>query len=249
MLQRLKISRILMVIISLAIALGLKYHYSHSRAEDLDWMLAPASYLVQTVSGITFEKVDNTGYVDRAGGIIIAPSCSGINFMIIVFCLSAYMGLKKVGNIFSSFMWVLFSITASYFYTLIVNTFRILISIYSFKTGFLQLWLSGETVHLLEGVIIYFTSLLIYYSLSDRIINPDPDKYPARHLKLIKAGLLPMFFYFSVTLIVPVINNGGFPPNNNFINYAAIVLTACPAVLVLFFSVRACCHYLSVRLK
>ena len=85
MLHKHKISKFLMVILSLAIAWGLKYHYSHSRADDLDWMLGPTSYLVQTVSGMNFEKVENTGYADHESGIIIASSCSGINFMIIVF--------------------------------------------------------------------------------------------------------------------------------------------------------------------
>ena len=138
MLNRLNLGKILMIIISIVIAWGLKYHYSHSQADGLDWMLAPTSHLVQMTSGMSFEKVESTGYVDHESGIIIAPSCSGINFMIIVFCLSIYMGIKRAENQLSPFMWILFSISVSYSCTVIVNTFRILLSIYSFKTGILQ---------------------------------------------------------------------------------------------------------------
>jgi exosortase K len=238
-----------MIILSLTIAWGLKYHYSRSHADDLDWMLAPTSYLVHMLSGTSFEKVERTGYVDHDSGIIIAPSCSGINFMIIVFCLSIYIGLKKAVNIYSSFKWILLSFTISYSCTVIINTFRILLSIYSFKTGVLQVWFSWETIHLLEGVLVYFVFLLIYYSLLVRFTGADPDKYPTGFLKQIKEGLVPMIFYFSITLFIPIINHGGFPPNKGFIYYAAIVMTVCPAVLLFFFSIKAYCHNLSVRLK
>ena len=200
MFDRLNFSKILMIILSLTIAWGLKYHYSHSRADDLDWMLGPTSSLVQIVSGMSFEKTENTGYVDHDNGIIIAPSCSGINFMIIAFCLSIYSGLKKAENMYSSLRWIILSITISYSCTVIVNTFRILLSIYSFKTGVLQVWLSWETVHLLEGILVYFVFLLIYYSLLERFAVADPDKYPVGYLRQVKEGLVPMFFYFSITI-------------------------------------------------
>ena len=249
MLQMINFSRILMVIISLAIALGLKYHYSHSRAEDLDWMLAPASCLVQKISGMKFEKMDDTGYADKETGIVIAPSCSGINFMIIVFCLSAYISLKSVNKISSAFIRVLFCISVSYVYTLMVNTFRILLSIHSLKTGLLQIWLSWKTIHLLEGIVIYFAFLLIYYSLLKRVISEGPDKHPSGGFRQIKEYFLPMIFYCSVILLVPIVNHGGFPPVNGFISYAAIILVTCPAVIALFLMSRACCHYLIYKLK
>ena len=249
MFKRSNLSKILMIILSLAIAWGLKHHYSHSRADDLGWMLGPTSYLVQTVSGMSFEKVENTGYLNHESGIIIAPSCSGINFMIIVFCLSIYVGLKKSEGVYTSLSWIFLSISTSYSCTVIVNTFRILLSIYSIETGVLQSWISWETVHLLEGVLVYFVFLLIFYLLLDRFAGAGPDKCQKSYLKQVKEGLVPMIFYFSITLFLPIINHGGFPPNNGFAYYAAIIMTVCPVVLLLFFSIKAYCHNLSVRLK
>jgi len=238
-----------MIVLSFAIAWGLKYHYSHADSDDLNWILEPTACLVQATSGMSFERVKGTGYMDHENRLIIAPTCSGINFMIIVFCLSTYIGLKRITNIRTMIMWLLILIAASYSYTLIVNTIRINISIYSLKHGLFQAWFSRETIHLIEGVVVYFVFLLIYYSFLKRITNVDSVKDPRWHFKQIKAGLLPMTFYFSITLLVPVLNHGDFLPNKEFIDYAIIVLVTCSIVLILIFLFRICCHYLSVRLK
>jgi exosortase K len=249
MLPTFSLNRIIMIALSLAIAWGLKYHYSHADSDDLNWILRPTACLVQATTDMEFERITGTGYVDHENRITIAPTCSGVNFMIIVFCMSAYMGLKKIINIRTMIMWILSGIAASYIYTLIVNTIRINISIYSLKSELFQAWFSKETVHLLEGVLVYFIFLLIYYSILNMIINADPVKNTGWYYRQIKAGLLPMAFYFSITLLVPVLNHRGFPPGNEFADYALIVLATCPIILVLFFLVRICCHYLSVRLK
>ena len=243
------LKRIVMIIITLFIAAGLKYHYSRSTSDDLVWILAPTAYLVQLTGDMTFEKEINTGYVDHESGIIIAPPCSGVNFMIIVFCLSAYIGLKKIKTAPVQFTWIIVSIASSYVYTLLVNTFRISLSIYSIKTEFLQTWFSGETVHLFEGVLVYFLFLLIYNYLLNRIMNPDHGEKSEKPFRLIRRFLTPLSFYLSFTLLIPVLNHGGFPPNKSFPGYAFIVLASCSIVFVLFFLFKICCHYIAVRVK
>ena len=249
MFSRLKWNRTVMIIVSLVIAWSLKYHYSNSSSDDLIWILAPTAYLVQITGDNTFERETNVGYVNNANGIIIAPSCSGVNFMIIVFCLSAYTGLKKTKTTPMQLMWVVFSIVNSYIYTLLVNTLRICLSIYSIKTEFLQTRFSGETVHLIEGVLVYFIFLLIYNYLLNRIINPYHAKNSGGLFIQIRKFLLPLSFYLSFTLLVPVLNCGGFPPGKDFTGFALIVLISCSVVITLFFLFKACCHYVAVRVK
>lgn len=233
----------------LVIAWSLKYHYSRSGSDDLVWILAPTAYLVQMTAGMNFDREINTGYVNHESGIIIAPSCSGVNFMIIAFCLSAYIGLGKIKSMPRQFMWILFSIAGAYIYTLIVNTFRINISIYSIKAEFLQTRFSRETVHLFEGVFVYFIFLLVYNHLLNRIINRDLAEISRKPYMIIKGFLLPLSFYLSFTLLVPVLNHGGFPPNKNFTEFSFFVLLGCTIVLLLLFLLKACCHYVSVRVK
>ena len=249
MFNRYKWNRTIMIVVSLVIAWSLKYHYSNSSSDDLIWILAPTAYLVQMTGDITFERETNTGYVNNENGIIIAPSCSGVNFMIIVFCLSAYIGLKNIKTTPVQNLWVVFSIVSAYIYTLFVNTFRISLSIYSIKTEFLQTWFSEETIHLFEGVLVYFIFLLVYNFLLNRIINPDHAKKSCSPFGQIRKFLLPLSFYLSFTLLVPVLNYGGFPPNKDFTEFAFIVLISCSIVFTLFFLFKVCCHYVAVRVK
>ena len=249
MFNELKLNRIIMIMVSLVIAWSLKYHYSRSSSDDLVWILAPTAYLVEMTGDMTFEREINTGYVNNESTIIIAPSCSGINFMIIAFCLSAYVGLKKIKTMPAQVMWIISSIGGSYFYTLFVNTFRINLSIYSIKIEFLETWFSRETVHLCEGVLVYFIFLLIYYYLLNRFINPELTKFSKKSFMGVNRYFLPLFFYLAFTLLIPVLNNGGFPPSQDFTRFASIVLISCSVVFILFFLLKACCHYVAVRVK
>lgn len=249
MLLKFKINKIVMMIICIVIAWILKYHYSNSNSDDLWWILTPTASLVEFTGDMTFEKKINTGYADHEGGIIIAPSCSGVNFMIILFCLSAYMGLKKIKTTSAQFMWIMGSVAGAYIYTLIVNTFRITLSIYSIKVHFLETWFSQETVHLLQGVLIYFIFILIYNSLLNRVINHNFNKNPDGPRMLNKNFLLPLFFYLSFTLLVPLLNNGGLLLDNGFTLYAFIVLICCFIVFTTAILFRVCCHYAAVKVK
>ena len=241
MLNRAILSRSLMIVLALITAWGIKYHYSHADSDDLRWILAPTAFLVETTGSMDFEMEINTGYVNNINGIIIAPSCSGVNFLIILFCLSAYTGLKKITSAYRQFFWILLSLIISYVYTLLVNMIRIHLSIYSIRTEFMETWFSAETVHLIEGVLVYFVFLLIFYFLLTKIVNHDfkgASNKPGMHFK---NTLLPLSFYLAFTLLVPILNNGGIPTNNNFTMYASIVLITCPVVILLFFMFKACC--------
>lgn len=237
------------MIICLAIAWGLKYQYSKSNSDSLRWILAPTAYLVEVTGDMRFEKESGIGFVDHESGIIIAPSCSGVNFMIIVFCLSAYTGMKKIGKTSQQFMWIMVSLAGAYIYTLLVNTFRINLSIYSIRTDLLQAWLSGETVHLIEGVLVYFIFLIILNSILNRIMEPDFFTRAEKPYTFIRRFLLPFSFYLFFTLLVPVFNHGGLIKNNGFSRYTFIVLISCFVVFTISFLFRMSCHYFAARVK
>ena len=152
MIRKYNLGLILFYALTLLIAYGLKYHYSHAGSDDLIWMLRLTAFLVESISNIHFEREINTGFVSYDRQVIIAPSCAGINFMIIVFCLSAFSGLDKMKGSRDKHLWLGISLVFAYFYTLLVNTIRIIISIYSYETGLLQSLLSAESIHRLEGI-------------------------------------------------------------------------------------------------
>lgn len=61
----------------------MKYYYSRAGDGQLLWLLAPTSGWVSILSGISFEYMPGTGYVNHDMKILIAPSCSGMQFMLI----------------------------------------------------------------------------------------------------------------------------------------------------------------------
>lgn len=67
------------------VILGIKYYYSQAACDSLLWILAPTTRWVEFLSRIPFTYISGTGYVNHGLRLLIAPSCSGVRFMIIAF--------------------------------------------------------------------------------------------------------------------------------------------------------------------
>src|SRR5215470_13854054 len=79
----------------LAGAFALKLHYSTASADQLRWILAPTTALVELVSGASFEFESHAGYISRERGFLIANSCSGVNFLITAFLMLSMRKLLR----------------------------------------------------------------------------------------------------------------------------------------------------------
>jgi exosortase K len=143
-------------ILVLFIAFGLKYHYSQAGSVDLVWILEPTARLVEHISGIEFESEVDTGFISREYRIIIAPSCAGINFLIIVFCMAMFSGIHVIRHSGSKLLWLIASLVCAYILTVAVNTLRIIASIYAYNADIYFGWITPARIHRLEGVVIYF---------------------------------------------------------------------------------------------
>ncbi len=157
--------------LTLLIALGLKYHYSRAGSEDLLWILAPTAGLVEFISGTPFENEVNTGYVSHERHVIIAPSCAGINFMIITFCMTAFSGLKTLTGVRVRYIWPMVSLITAYGLTLGTNTFRIITSMAVYESEFLQGSISMDLIHRIQGILIFFISLNLFYLILRKILD------------------------------------------------------------------------------
>ncbi len=65
------------------ILFGMKYYYSQADAENLRWILGPTARWVEALSGIPFVYAPGMGYANHSLRFLIAPSCSGVQFLII----------------------------------------------------------------------------------------------------------------------------------------------------------------------
>jgi hypothetical protein len=79
-------------------ALALKLYYSAASANQLRWILAPTTALVELVSGASFEFEANAGYLSGDRKFLIAASCAGVNFLITAFLMLALRKLWRDQN-------------------------------------------------------------------------------------------------------------------------------------------------------
>ncbi|WP_251205185.1 exosortase K [Acetatifactor aquisgranensis] len=70
-------------IIGFFILFGMKYLYSKADCEGLRWILGPTAGWVEVLSGIPFVYERGMGYANHGLRFLIAPSCSGVQFLII----------------------------------------------------------------------------------------------------------------------------------------------------------------------
>ena len=106
-------------------------YYRTADSEQLLWILAPTTEWVQILSGISFEKIAQVGYVSHAYRFIIAPSCSGVRFLLITFVMMVFTFIPMIDSIRKKVYWLGFSAIFSYIGTIFVNGISHTISLLS----------------------------------------------------------------------------------------------------------------------
>ena len=206
----------------LAIAFGLKYFYSTSSVNDLRWILAPTTFLVELITGMQFRFESNAGYLSEDRTFLIAQPCSGMNFLIIAFAMLAIAKLWRDRTV--SWLYLPIALLVSYLTTLIANATRIVIALELRKY---DLGYDYEDVHLVEGSVVYFGFLLLLFLASEKFGSDRHDR--ATSMRRIA---IPLMIYYVVTLGIPLVR-GSFN-EAEFWKHAWVVLIT-PLVLVLPF--------------
>ena len=236
---------------ALLIAFGLKYHYSRAGSDDLLWILGPTAGLVEYLSGIKFENEANTGFVSQGYRTIIAPSCAGINFLIMAFCMAVFTSIHVIKGCRLKHLWLAASLVCAYILTVTVNTLRIIAAIYSYNADIYLGWITPARVHRLEGIVIYFFFLCLFYMIIIRTVHrirQGPVRKPISaignygaknyYFRWACSGLIPLFWYGLITLGVPVVT-GAFQENSSrFKEHSWTVIWASFAVLALIFLIQ-----------
>jgi len=154
------------------IILGIKLYYRQADCDSLLWILAPTVWWVELLSKIPFTYLSGTGYVNHSLRLLIAPSCSGVRFMTIVFATLVFsfvhifalhrespasasaqspyrdyagFGALNAKTQAKGLVWVAASAFLSWLLTVFVNGLRIIAAIY------LPLYL--EEAGLMKGIL------------------------------------------------------------------------------------------------
>jgi exosortase K len=222
-------------------ALTLKLYYSTASANELRWILAPTTLLVELVTGSGFEFESYAGYINADRSFVIAPSCAGVNFLITAFLM---LSLRKLWTAHSqnqsvNVAWLFIPVAALFAYvaTLLANTVRISTALRLHRVALEIGWLTRDQVHRFEGILIYFGFLLLLYIVNEKISNrtasvTDPLSPKAESsASLLRQSFFPLLIYYATTIGLPLAN-GAYHQGHDFWEHTVFVLLT-PLLVIL----------------
>lgn len=225
----------------------LKLFYSSADADGLIFMLAPVTKLVNIISGIPFFWESHTGYINHTLQFIIAPSCSGLQFMMIAFA-TLYFSVLHIAKPKSSLGFFLLpvSLLISYLFTIPVNAVRILLSIYLpaviIRLPYLASLLSQDTLHTLIGTGTYFTALLLFYNICEKAVVRFWTS-EASISRYTTTAISPLFWYLMIVLGIPFFTRAVQGNYKGFFPYAVLILTVCLFIFTVKTILTALSHH------
>lgn len=213
-------------------AAAVKQYYSTSSVNQLRWILAPTTWLVEFIGGTDFAFESYTGYMSSDHTFVIAASCAGVNFLITSFLMLSLRRLwrDRAGKI----PWSFFAGMAAlaYLVTIFANSIRISSSLLMRRTS-LEIGLSANQMHRFEGIFIYFGFLLVLFLVSERLGQRGRTRATIRSAtgSLLRHSLFPLLIYYATTLALPLAN-GAYRQGPDFREHALFVLVTPLLVLV-----------------
>ncbi len=145
------------------IGFAFKWLFTNLDVEYSVWLLKPTTIWVEQITGLNFDLLQNEGYVcyETLPITIIDKSCSGLNFWLMALILGAFVLHKKVTDFLSFVYCFIVAFGLAWLVTIIANTGRIVISI-KFLPSLIP-YIEYSQSHLLLGIFIYVTMLILYY--------------------------------------------------------------------------------------
>lgn len=227
------------LLVILLCALGLKLYYSTASPNDLRWILAPTTFMVEFITGRQFEFESHAGYLSIDRTYLIAASCAGVNFLITAFLMLSLRKLwvsRGVSPKAPLQQWVFIPAAALFAYlaTLIANTVRISIALWMQQTSFSVSSLSPNQLHRFEGIFIYFAFLLLLFVISERVSAEHSKRWLQFSFSdWLRLSAFPLLIYYAVMLGIPLAN-GAYRKGTDFWEHSLyVLLIPVPLVLLL----------------
>lgn len=164
----------LLAVALLLLAVGLKWWYRTATVAELDFVLHPVAEAIRLTTGAPWTLHPQLGYVFRDLGMVIDRSCSGINFLAIVWATFAFLLLRRATCGCVAPYLVVVAGGVAYLLTLLANTGRILTMVALEQQGFHP----GAKQHEALGAFFFITILLLASLLLDRSIRQRPTHAP-----------------------------------------------------------------------
>jgi exosortase K len=223
-------NRIAQLAVVLFCALTLKLYYSTATPNQLRWILAPTTILVEVVSGTRFEFESHAGYMSSDHTFLIAASCAGVNFLITSFLMLSLRKLWRERSLNTSWRLIPSAALFAYVATLVANTVRISTALRLRRMPLELSWLSPDQLHRLEGIFIYFGFLMLLFIVGEKM-SSEKAAYASTTRWFVRQALFPLVIYYTTTLGIPLAN-GAFRQGADFWEHSLFVLLT-PLLLIL----------------
>jgi exosortase K len=220
---------VLLVLAVLGADYAAKSFASHAGARELDFLLAPTAALVGALTGRTFVAEAGTGYIARELYLVIAPVCSGMNFLIIAFTALACAFAPRIPRPSYKLAWVLTAAPLAYVATVVANALRITLGLGAGRAIAAAGWLSPEGAHRAVGVAVYLAALLGLHALASAAFGKRPG-----------SATVPLACYVGVTVLAPLLRGAAHDPA--FFSHAALVLGTAGALGVMVWHLSRSAH-------
>jgi exosortase K len=150
----------------------LKLAYRFADNDNLVFLLKPTDKIVGVLTGTHAVYFSDQGYYHDSLTILIEKSCSGFNFLLICFCMLAFLFLKYADNTIFRSISIPLALLIAYLLTIFVNAFRIFVSIVMQQqvNTFLPEW-PHATLHEIVGVVTSLSFLILIYMVSEKVLT------------------------------------------------------------------------------
>jgi exosortase K len=247
-----KTKNIAQLVVTLLCALTLKQFYSTANVNELRWILAPTTFLVELTSGSRFEFEAFAGYINSEHNFIIAASCAGVNFLLTAFLVLSLGKLWRDRALKISWTLIPATLVIAYLTTLVANTVRIVTALWLRGNSAGGEWLDADQLHRVSGILIYFGFLLLLcdisarmnhrtMSVNDRLRLAEGEGASSPSRKLLRQSVFPLLVYYATTLGIPLVNSVRRPAavTTDFWQHLLFVLLT-PLIVILPFAVFRC---------
>ena len=196
-------AQLVMVLLS---AVSLKYFYSTASVNQLRWILAPTTLLVELISGVRFQFESHAGYMSSDHTFLIAASCAGVNFLLTAFLMLSLRRWWKTRGRAMSWKFLPVALLIAYFATLAANTVRIATALRLRSVSSELTWLNPGELHRLEGILIYFGFLMLLFMITETIDQrtTSDTARPTNLPSLARNASVPLIVYYATTLGIPL---------------------------------------------
>jgi exosortase K len=223
--KRTTLRRAAQLTVVLLCALTLKLYYSSASPNQLRWILAPTTKLVELITDTRFVFESHEGYVNSGRTFVIAASCAGVNFLITSFLMLSLRSLWRTRSQNLGWRFIPFSMLFAYVATIVANTVRISIALWLQHVDLGISWLNPNQIHRFEGIFVYFAFLLLLFVTSELVYE--------KQTKLFRLTLFPLALYYATTLGLPLMN-GAYRQGTSFWEHSLFVLLIpLPLILLL----------------